>query len=222
MNMNLKNLIPVAIALVIFGCGSTKPTESTAFKTFCEDKKIEYPKLVKTDRKFTREDHQRDYDNRQQWLAKPTSELFSLLDTNKSLAKNGDTLYLIGLSYTKYYEDDQILKYYECSAEKYFDTKSMLKLAKLKLTTPLAADYNKAYFWILNAIYIDIYQGGKNNIIANGLGLMDELQNVDDYNEKGLDKTKVEKESSEFIEKLYPEEKNLEEGIRSHYQFLLN
>jgi hypothetical protein len=218
--MTKKIVIAFLIPLSFIACNSTNPkeiNEQTAFKIFCEDKKIEYPKLVKTDKKFTEEDHYADYDKRQSLLTKPKNELFQLLDEKKSLEENGDTLYTIGLSYTKKDTDEEVVKYWQCAAEKYFDTKSMLKMAKLyfhgseasnlKLKTPITIDYNKAYFWIINSIYIDIYQGEKNNITANGLGLMDELQNMDGYTEKGLDMDKVEKESSDFIGKLYPEDK---------------
>lgn len=215
--MKLQQIITaLLIPLSFIACNSTNPkeiNEQTAFKTFCEDKKIEYPKLVKTDKKFTEEDHYADYDKRQSLLTKPKNELFQLLDEKKSLEENGDTLYTIGLSYTKKNTDEEVVKYWQCAAEKYFDTKSMLKMAKLyfhgseasnlKLKKPITTDYNKAYFRIINSIYIDIYQGEKNNIMANGLGLMDELQNVETYLEKGLDRKKVEKESSDFIEKLY-------------------
>ncbi|MBI5753859.1 hypothetical protein HZA40_01800 [Candidatus Peregrinibacteria bacterium] len=216
-----KILIATLISLISIACNSSKPTEpkkineNTVFKIFCEDKKIEYPKLVKINKKFTEENRYEDKEKRQALPTKPVNELFQLLDEKKSLEENGDTLYTIGLSYAKNHQDEEILKYWQCAAEKYFDTKSMLKLAKvyfsgsegtkLTLKNPVAIDYNKAYFWILNSIYIDSYQGQKNNIIANGLGLMDELQNVDGYTEKGLDMDKVEQESRAFIGKLYPE-----------------
>lgn len=218
--MTKKIIIALLIPLSFIACNSSNPkeiNEKTAFKIFCEDKKIEYPKLTKSDKKFTEDDHYADYDKRQALLTKPRAEIFKLLDENKSLEENGDTLYTIGLSYAKKDTDDEVIKYWQCAAEKYFDTKSMLKMAKfyfsgseaskLKLKTPIAVDYNKAYFWIINSIYIDSNQGEKNNIMANGLGLMDELQNVKTYQEKGLDLNKVEKESNDFIEKLYPESK---------------
>lgn len=122
-------------------------------------------------------------------------------------------------------------EFFLCSAEKYGDPHSMLILSKIFFNGPeelkqfgVETDYSKSYFWIVSGILIDNLRDQIDGVVRQGLGLLDELQNVSKYvDEYGLDRAKVEKESAEFTIKFFPDQKKEElvNSIRSHYTYLL-
>lgn len=111
---------------------------------------------------------------------------------------------------------DRAYEFLLCSAEKYGNPRSMFMLSTIFFygyeglkQFGVETDYSKSYFWILNGIQIDNLMGQMENIVGQGLGLLDELQNVSKYvDEYGLDRAKVEKESAEFIIKFFPGQKD--------------
>lgn len=144
--------------------------------------------------------------DRQELLTKTIGELMAYLGQARGEEEIGDRLYLIGLKYAQGGDLSVTNKYWSCAAEKYMEPKSMLKIAKLYFvgdkTVGIVKDYKKAYFWLLNAIYVDIAQGERNNVWSNSGDFVSEMESGDKY---GIDYVGVAADSLEFIKKVYPD-----------------
>lgn len=219
----MKNLLLVTLCLFLFGCSSSeeisynesvKPKTSPDIVEYCKDLKPINVIMKKAKEKASAELKESIHMERQDLIDKTLTELVPLLSGNKTLSEKQNVVYSIGLKYARDEDYSTAFLVWECGAKKFHDPKSMLKLAQAyfhgnesaNAQIPVPSDYNESYFWILSSIYIDILSGEPDNITANGLGIMDALQGMEEYVEKGLDRKLTKDRAKKYIETLFPGE----------------
>jgi len=159
--------------------------------------------------------------------ALPDDELIAKLKIADTPEETGELLEALGLRLLRAEKIDDGYAILACAARVYGDKQAMLRLAKAanleKEETGAEPDVNRSYFWILNAIYSDAFEKNEDNIMTNGLGLMDGLQNMEKYVTQGLDRQKVEEDAATIIHLRHPDksEEEIVQAIRAHYSFIL-
>ena len=144
-------------------------------------------------------------------LAKKTpQELLAAIPKGEPMTV-GDHLYVVGLSYLGANDFETGLAFWECAAGRYLHPQAAVKLGQLYrkgakglgLPFELEADQNAAYFWLLNAFMVDLYEGEYYRGGEHALGALDTLQNT---KVPGLDAGAVEVASGALLAYAYPAE----------------
>ena len=152
------------------------------------------------------------------------NELMDNLVNNKySNNQIPEALQYVGLKLMQNGAVDESINIYKCASEKYYDMISMYRLASLYkhgtdsiknklpeavIKNEISIDFERSYFWIASAMYVDLAE--KTSLLSSetqlgwsSIALLDDLQNTGKLSDKEM--TDAEKEARDFIGKRYPE-----------------
>lgn len=189
--------------------------DDPGLRSFCGKQSAPLPVRARSGAKATEDALEATHERRAKLLEHTAAAILEGAPGRTTREDLGDLLYTVG---QRHMEDNHFavaLSYWDCAATRYADTKSMLKLAKLAFHGAKALDapvpglgepnFAMSYFWVVSALYLDMCDGGRDNLVANGLGLMDELQNVPKYvTVHKVDHRKIEAEAGAFIDAVAP------------------
>ncbi|EKE06623.1 MAG: hypothetical protein ACD_18C00314G0026 [uncultured bacterium] len=134
----------------------------------------------------------------------------------------GEYLEALGVRYLREDNYKDGFNLLQCASINYGDKIAMVRLAKSygfdDFATGIEKDDKKSYFWILNSLYLDIYEGSQNNIIASSLGLLDSIQGLI-YGDVEAEYHEIEEDVAYMVNLRHPEKTREEiyDDIISHY-----